>query len=232
MVTGNDSVADWADDPRHADNISTKRARKFNLLAPHIDGDVLHLGAGGGDAGLEVESGWLHPALDELADSLVGIEIDAADVEAARDLGHDLRQSDATDFHLDESFDVVVAPNIIEHVTDPGALLRCSHDHLRDGGRIVITTPRMHIPWWTLQTLRDGSPIDHPEHVMCFSEVHLRRLLDRSGFQVVHYESWGFDRNGMSVADSLWRAVERRLSSVPGLGDIEHMQHLIVGEKA
>lgn len=222
---------DWSDDPRHADNISTKRARKIDLVSPHVEGDVLHLGAGGGDAGLSVESGWLHPALDELADSLVGIEIDADDVEAARDLGHDLRQGDATDFDLPDLFDVVVAPNVLEHVSDPGALLRRSHDHLRNGGRIVITTPRMHIPWWTLQTLLDGTPVDHPEHVMSFSEAHLRRLLDRSGFEVVQYQSWGFDRDGMSIADSLWRVVERRLSSVPGLDDIDHMQHLIVGEK-
>lgn len=231
MTTGNASVADWADDERHSSNIRSKRARKLNLIAPHIHGNVLHLGAGGGDSGLSVESGWLHPDLEELADSLVGLEIDSNDVEAARRIGHDVRHGDATDFSLPEVFDVVVAPNIIEHVVDPGALLRCSRAHLRDGGRVVLTTPRMHIPWWTLQTLRDGDPVDHPEHVMCFSEAHLRRLFERTGFDVVEYRSWGFDRQGMSTADSLWRFFERRLSSLPGLGHIDHMQHLIVGER-
>ena len=41
----------------------------------------------------------------------------------------------------DGSFDVVVCSDVVEHVDDPGAMLREIHRVLVPGGRLVITTP-------------------------------------------------------------------------------------------
>jgi predicted TPR repeat methyltransferase len=219
----------WKADTAHQQNVEQKIARKRELLAPWVsDQRVLHLGAGGGSVGRPSDDvGWLHGWLDAVASEAVGLDVDDAAVTAAQRQGFDLRSADVQAFDLDASFDVVVATDVLEHVTNPGQVLDRAHAHLVDDGELLVTTPRMTIPWWTLQGLVDGGdPEDHPEHVAAFTRHHLKRLLDRHGFDVVEYESWGFDRQGLSAADRAWRLVEKQLARV--VPSVAHVQHFIV----
>lgn len=229
-----DQLTEWdADLSAHRQNNDTKGARKRALLAPHVRGqDVLHLGAGGGSVGRpDDHSDWLHGWLDDVAASAVGIDVDAAAVTAAQRFGYDVREADAQDFALGETFDVVAAPNVIEHVSNPGQLVACAREHLRPGGELLITTDRITIPWWTLQALRNGGcPGTCHEHVCAFTRDHLERLCDRQGMAVTHYESWGFDREGVTRADKAWRVIERQLARV--WPHVEHVQHFVVAEPA
>lgn len=225
---------DWRTNPRHKTNVTRKAERKRDLFGEWInrDDDVLHIGCGGGFAGRPGESGWFHADLDDMIDGvLVGIDTDREAVESARENGYDVRHGDATALNLPERFDVVAAPNIIEHVDNPGQMLECVQTHLRPEGKLLLTTDRMLIPWWLLQMLKDGeSPGVHPEHTMHFCKEHLDALLNRTDFHPVAYQPWGFKRLGLTPADRAWRAVERLLTHVPGLHDIDKVQHFMVAE--
>lgn len=231
-VTGDD----WRTNPRHKTNVTRKAKRKRDLFGEWINttDDVLHVGCGGGFAGRPGESGWFHADLDDMTNGeLVGVDIDRDAVESAQNDGYDVRLADATLFEIPERFDVIAAPNIIEHVTNPGQMLETIHRHLRPGGVVLITTDRMLIPWWLLQMLRNGdSPGVHPEHTMHFCKEHLEAVLDRTGFEPIHYEPWGFERLGLTTADRVWRATERILSKLPLLGDIDKVQHFMVAESS
>lgn len=223
------TVESWDTDPRHQQNIRRKTERKRALFEPYIEGDVLDIGSAGGAAGFVTDEFWLHGWLADRADSLVGIDIDRDGVGEAVAAGYDVRHASAETFDLAESFDVVVAANVIEHLASPGAMLEAAHQHLRPDGRLIVTTPRTHTPWNLLRQLKGPEGIvPHPEHTMWFCRTTLTALLERAGFEVVDYESWGFDRAGMSTADSLWRGVERQLSKLPRLEEIEHYQHFVV----
>ena len=87
------------------------------------------------------------------------------------------------DIAVDEIFEVVVAADIIEHLSNPGALLDgikrfCDHDT-----RVVITTPHAfglpNYVRFVLGRFRDGA-----EHVMTFNICNILNLLSRHGYAI------------------------------------------------
>lgn len=226
LLSGDD--VDWNESPRHDRNIRLKTERKRELFEPYVTGvDCLDVGSAGGQAGFVDDEYWLHGWLAERASSLVGIDIDEDGVAAARDAGYDVRLASAESFDLDETFDAVVAANVVEHLACPGGLLECARDHLRVDGHLLVTTPRTHTPWNLLRQMKGGIQ-PHPEHTMWFCRATMEELLDRTGFDLVAYRMWGFDRAGMSPADRAWRAVEKSLAVLPPLSEIEKQQHFFV----
>jgi SAM-dependent methyltransferase len=76
-----------------------------------------------------------------------------------------------------ERFDVIVMTELIEHVTDPLAVLRDARALLAPGGRIVVTTPnRSAYP--DAAVWRTEHP---PVHLVWFSRAGLERLATRAG---------------------------------------------------
>ncbi len=93
----------------------------------------------------------------------------------------------------DRSFDVVLITEVIEHLdSHPQYTLAEANRVLRDGGRLLITTPNV-TSWKKLLMLSAGDwSYDSPTfggewgHRYEYSHYHLRRLLHRSGFAVVN----------------------------------------------
>jgi 2-polyprenyl-3-methyl-5-hydroxy-6-metoxy-1,4-benzoquinol methylase len=228
LLTGSD--VNWDSHPRHDRNIKRKTKRKYELFRSYVEGSrVLDVGSAGGSAGFVTDDYWLHGWLSDHTDFVVGLDVDKDGVSEAREAGYDVRLASAESFDFDERFDTVVAANVVEHLASPGAMLECARDHLVPDGRLLITTPRTHLPWNLLQQLKNERGIQpHPEHTMWFCRATLTELLERTGFEVLHYRSWGFDRQGMTAADSVWRAFERLLSTIPPLDEIDDYQHFVV----
>src|SRR5205085_11489830 len=89
----------------------------------------------------------------------------------------------------DESADVVLAGEIIEHIVDTEAFLREIARVLRHGGAVVLSTPN--ILWWkhrlALLAGRYPDPLDYPTrsgdafgHVRIFPPALTRALLDET----------------------------------------------------
>lgn len=83
----------------------------------------------------------------------------------------------------EESLDVVVAWEVIEHLFDPNVFLARAHRLLRPGGLLVLSCPNVK-GFDSLLLGPEWSAIDH-EHVNYFHTASLSLLLDRNGFQVV-----------------------------------------------
>lgn len=72
-------------------------------------------------------------------------------------------------------FDLVVFFDFIEHVTDPGLVLRMIYFTLKDDGHIVLRVPNT-----------SGTPKLHLiDHICHFSPETLKMLLEREGFEIV-----------------------------------------------
>lgn len=99
---------------------------------------------------------------------------------------------------LPESFDLVLASDLIEHVQDQARLVESCHRILRPGGMLFLATPNRfslwlepHVRLWGVGLLPRAAARRYvelvrgtPYHVRLLSALGLRRLLVRAGFDV------------------------------------------------
>jgi SAM-dependent methyltransferase len=162
---------------------------------------MLDVGCGDGffmDLATRAGAGRLHMA---------GIELNARAAEMARAKGFDTRAGNVESAmpFPDGSFDLVFAGEIIEHVTDPDAMLREIHRVLSPSGNLLLTTPNL-LAWFNRALVlagvtplfvehsyratygpaysllhRVGKPVGH---LRIFNWTPLRRVLEDNGFRI------------------------------------------------
>lgn len=146
------------------------------------DGRLLDVGCGAGSflqaAG---RAGW----------TPYGLEVSQTAVEHNRRAGFDVFCGElAAARYPDDYFDVVVASEVLEHVSDPRAMLVEIARVLRPGGLLWATTPHgrgvsarmLGLAW---------SVVSPPEHLHLFSVPGVKGLLAESGFRHAHVVTHG-----------------------------------------
>lgn len=173
------NATDFVDAARRAQHL-----RKREFIAERVDGkDVLDLGfvAHSLDACYRSPDGWLHNAIRSRARSVLGVDLLEEEVGRLQEMGFSALAADALTLRLDERFDAVVCADLIEHVTDPGALLDTIAHHLRDDGVGLVTTPNPFAVNRFLNILLDGWTPINTEHVDWFCPQTIFQLVERSG---------------------------------------------------
>jgi SAM-dependent methyltransferase len=97
------------------------------------------------------------------------------DVEAPQ--GGEIIRGDMESCDLGRRFEVVVAGDVIEHVSNQVLFLQNIHRHLTDDGILVLTTPNAK---WPTVFLRPNET-----HTLWHDQFTLRHTLQRAGF-VIH----------------------------------------------
>ena len=145
-------------------------------------GRLLDVGFGGGEL--------LHAARRAGWD-VSGVELAAPAVERARRHGFNAFQGTlANAAYEPDSFDVVLAVELLEHVIETGALLTEIHRVLRPGGLLWATTP--HGRGISSRILgASWSVVSPPGHVQLFSIRGLKQLFRRAGFPTVSIAAEG-----------------------------------------
>ena len=85
-----------------------------------------------------------------------------------------------------ESFDCIVASELIEHLIDPEKFLRSAHNALKKGGTLVISTPS------GLFYENNLEEIFKDHHLHTFSPKKLKSLLEKAGFKPTVIRGMGF----------------------------------------
>lgn len=162
---------------------------RIDFLLPRVTGkSTLELGPAElvGTVNSEKRDRWPHGRMAEVAARLVGIEQSAEQAESLRGAGYDIRIGDAQEFDVGERFEVVVAGELIEHLSRPGDFLDRAREHLVTGGRLLLTTPNRFSLLAFYRVARTGRVprYDKPmaKHVCYFDEDALHSLLERHGF--------------------------------------------------
>lgn len=149
---------------------------------------VLHVGFAG-QSGRRAEPGsgtWFHERLDSRASELWGLDADAYAVQHFREMGvRNLVAADACDFDLNRRFDVVVAGELLEHVTDAGRFLDCAQRHLKPGGVLLVTTPYAFNLFALLRAwYRFPNTVSNDDHTCWYCPRTLEQLAAKTGYEV------------------------------------------------
>ena len=130
----------------------------------------------------------LHAAIDAVAAELWGIDLDRAGLEMLRAAGFtNLYEADIERLEscaITGRFDVIVAGEIVEHLTSPGTFLRQVPRLLAPGGRLLVTVPSAQSIRLVANALRRVEVV-HPDHKTYFSPHTLSEMLESSGLAVV-----------------------------------------------
>lgn len=147
----------------------------FYRHLPQTPGRLLDVGCGNGIFLLRArQAGW----------RVTGLEPDPIAVAAARRADLDVVQGTLDTWRGEESFDVITASHVIEHVHDPLEFLRQIFSLLLPGGRIWLATPNAE----SLGHRRYGRGwrgLEPPRHMTVLTLGALQRLLQRAGFEHV-----------------------------------------------
>ena len=122
---------------------------------------------------------------------VVGVDVDPAALAKAAALGIEPVQANVEEplpFD-DESFDAVVAGELLEHLQFPDALVAEVRRVLRPGGVLVGSVPNAFRLQSRLRFLRGRPPEDDPTHLRMFSPDAMRALL--RGFRDVRLDYVG-----------------------------------------
>ncbi len=143
-----------------------------DLLARCSDRDVLEAGSG---------EGYGANMIADVANSVIGVDYDTSAVEHVRSRYPrvDMRQGNLAELPIDdESVDVVINFQVIEHLWDQLQFLRECFRVLRPGGELLISTPNR----ITFSPGRD-TPLN-PFHTRELNAAEMTELLVAAGFTV------------------------------------------------
>ena len=127
----------------------------------------------------------LHQALKPVCKSLVGVDNDASGIKTMEREGLKVICCDITLMNLQRTFDLIIAGEIIEHLSNPGLALKNLGKHLNQTGRLVVTTCNPFYYRQQSKILRKGHIQVHPEHTAWYDPFTIGVLLYNSGFEVL-----------------------------------------------
>ncbi len=165
---------------------------KARLAAPERSASIVDIGCGTGALLAQLRS---HGYTD-----LSGVDISPpADLE-----GIGFHSLDLDNLRLpfaDQSVDLALAVEVIEHLENPGSFFAELRRVLRPSGMLLMTTPNVHsvearVRLALLGQLKQFDAIGDPTHIHPVFRFPFVRLVTRHGFLVA--DSWGYPEDGSS----------------------------------
>ena len=180
-------------------NFILNRNEYFSTLSSNLN--VLDIGCVNHNLTQYKVGEWLHNILKKSAKSLVGIDKETDCIDILKNQGYDVYAVDAENFNLNKKFDLIVAGEVMEHLSNPGNFLDCAKAHLYTDGQLVISVPNASSLNYFIQNLFFEHEKDNTDHCLLFSKITITRLLEKHGFNVksINYcteQNW--DGSGIS----------------------------------
>ena len=137
----------------------------------------------------------LHFELEKTASELYGFDFDQAGLDILIEANRkNLFRADLEkleDVNLDETFDVIIAGEMIEHLSNPGLFLQGIKRFMNRETELIITTVNAYCALrFIIYALRgkggENEPV-HPDHVAYFSYKTMKLVLDRADLNLAKF---------------------------------------------
>jgi len=135
----------------------------------------------------------LYSLIDRVAARQAGIDLSSEGIEILRQAGYlnvavaDIEQLLEQNPFPERHFEIILAGEIIEHLSNPGLFLESLKPLLRDSpARLILTTVNAYCAYRFFYSLFMRDESVHPDHVSYYSKKTLTTLLTRHGYDVEH----------------------------------------------
>jgi len=137
------------------------------------------------------EGSLLHAAIEKVAGALYGIDLSEEAIELLAAHGYknlavaNIEEMPCKNPFGDVDFDLVLAGEVIEHLSNPGLFLEGVKTVLQgSSGKLVLTTVNAYCAHRFVYSLLTGREAVHPDHVSYYSRSTLTRLVERHGYEM------------------------------------------------
>ena len=177
----------------HKLTIETSVTDRMDVIEPLVrTGSVLDMGIvdsrrGKRDSGSQLKIKTVTSLFRKICDKnpdTLGVDIDAEGIEILNKHGFNTRHENVITMDLGQTFDTIVAGELIEHLPNPGTFLENMSRHLKPDGTLVITTPNPFYSKQAWKIWRHSQPSVHEEHTCWFDPITLNTLCQLSGLKV------------------------------------------------
>jgi 2-polyprenyl-3-methyl-5-hydroxy-6-metoxy-1,4-benzoquinol methylase len=214
---------DWtrlSDDPNNAAATSAVRDYLLSVRSVHAETDLMEfieslvIGKSVLDIGVVEHSaryfdqpGWRHGRIARLASRTLGVDILEPLIKELKARGFNVICADATsDVDLGERFDVAFIGDVLEHVTNPTALLRFAARHLNAGGRVYATTPNPFSRKFYRRFRREGTVMVNLDHVCWITPTQALEIGRRAGSPLLAYHLVKrYNRRALALRRLAWK---------------------------
>lgn len=149
---------------------------------------------------------WLHWHVVKNAKYVLGLDILENEIRILKEEGFNVICADASEFKSTQLFEAAICGDLIEHVDNPGTLLRNIYANLSDDGILIVTTPSPFAISRIMNLLFDKSTSINEEHICWFCPQTLLQLGERCGFYI-HDFSWLDTEFSMPTVHRLWKYI-------------------------
>ena len=165
---------------------------------------VLHLGATDAPETINaVENNrLLHLQLQAVSSYLVGLDINVEMIEwlsKNQEINNiEYGNIENSEDYPQEDFEIIVAGEIIEHLSNPGKALDAIRKSIKPTTKLIITVPNAYSLKGFLRAVFQHELI-HPDHTLHHSPYTLKALLKRHGFKIDQYFSYVNGGQGLAA---------------------------------
>lgn len=149
---------------------------------------------------------WLHRMIKNVSSELTGLDILKEDIEKLNNEGYNIIYGDAENFQLNQKFDIIIAGDLIEHLSNIGLFLNCVKEHMDSNSIFIFTTPNPFSFEQSMIALFDNRVYVNSQHTVWLDPNVSWELLSREGFNIIDFH-WIDTMYSFSVQRKFYRLI-------------------------
>jgi 2-polyprenyl-3-methyl-5-hydroxy-6-metoxy-1,4-benzoquinol methylase len=150
---------------------------------------VLDLGCIDHSASSAIELGqyWLHKQIKDVAKKVIGVDILVNDALVLNNIGYEIISADVENFNLNMTFDVIVAGDLIEHLSNIGIFFENIKKHMSNNSILIISTPNPFNIEQTMAAIFQNRVFVNEQHTVWLSPHNLWEITSRFNLQIIDF---------------------------------------------
>jgi SAM-dependent methyltransferase len=130
---------------------------------------------------------WLHKQICEVASAVVGVDIAQDAAAQLNDAGFNIVATDVEKLNLGTTFEVIVAGDLIEHLSNIGSFMDAVSKHMTPESRFIITTPNpFNMEQFTQGVFRQQTMVND-QHTVSIDPQAMFEIVRRSPFEITGF---------------------------------------------